>query len=101
MRSGCLLLALAAGSAAAEVPPPPLPVMQLEGQYQGPFKDTVIQRWRDPQTDVLCYLFIPLRIENQRLPSGGVAYGANSLGSLSCVAGNRSALDDHNANKLR
>jgi hypothetical protein len=64
---------------------PGLAPMQLDGQFQGPFHDTVIQRWRDPQTGVLCYLFIPLRVENQRTPSGGYAYGSNTLGSMSCL----------------
>lgn len=82
-----LMLGLLAFNAYAENgQAPALAPMQLDGQFQGPFQDTVIQRWRDPQTGVLCYLFIPLRVENQRTPSGGYAYGPNTLGSMSCLA---------------
>lgn len=80
-----LFLMLASGLTWGNPPQAPLPTMQLEAQYQGPFQDTVIQRWRDPDTGVLCYLYIPIRVENQRTPSGGYAYGANTLGSMSCL----------------
>ncbi|MCA1979290.1 MAG: hypothetical protein LDL19_08645 [Thiobacillus sp.] len=63
----------------------PLPPMKLDAQFRGVFQDTVIQRWVDPQTGVMCYLYIPVKVPNQQQPDGLVIYGANTLGSLSCV----------------
>ena len=85
--SACLLMA--ATPASAQTPAPAIPTMKLEARFQGPFPDTMIQRWRDPQTGVLCYLFLPIRVEQIPIPSGGIAYGPNTLGSLSCVSGAR------------
>ncbi len=85
----CACLILSATPARAQAPAPANPTMKLEARFQGPFPDTMIQRWRDPQTGVLCYLFLPIRVEQIPISSGGIAYGANTLGSLSCVSGAR------------
>jgi hypothetical protein len=62
-----------------------LPRMQLEQMYGGPLQDTVIQRWRDPQTGTLCYLYLPFTVQHSATTAtGAVQYGANTIGSLSC-----------------
>jgi hypothetical protein len=63
-----------------------MPGMQLEQQYAGPLKDTAIQRWRDPQSGFTCYLYLPFTVTHTP-PSGNgyVQYGANTIGSISCV----------------
>jgi hypothetical protein len=63
-----------------------MPHMQLEAEYAGPMKDTAIQRWRDPAGDTVCYLYIPFTAQHSPpTPSGYVQYGANTIGSISCV----------------
>jgi hypothetical protein len=63
-----------------------LPRMQLETVYGGPLRDTIIQRWRDPVDGTLCYLYMPITaIHSQPTESGFVQYGANTIGSVSCV----------------
>jgi hypothetical protein len=62
-----------------------LPRMQLEQLFAGPLKDTVIQRWRDPQTGIVCYVYLPFTVQNTPLATGGVQYAANSIGSIGCV----------------
>jgi hypothetical protein len=63
-----------------------LPRMQLERQYAGPLRDTVIQRWRDPTDGTLCYVYLPITAQHSPpTPSGFVQYGANSIGSISCL----------------
>lgn len=81
-------------SAAAQQQPAPqvqwerLPRMQLEGIFSGPLRDTIVQRWRDPQLGTVCYIYLPITaIHSEPLPSGYVQYGANVIGSISCVAG--------------
>jgi hypothetical protein len=64
-----------------------LPRMQLERQFAGPLQDTVIQRWRDPVDGVICYLYLPITAPHSPpTASGYVQYGANTIGSLSCIA---------------
>jgi len=63
-----------------------LPRMQLERQYAGPLRDTVIQRWRDPTDGTLCYVYLPITAQHSPpTPSGFVQYGANTIGSISCL----------------
>ena len=60
--------------------------MQLEAEYAGPMKDTAIQRWRDPSSDVVCYLYIPFTAQHSPpTATGYVQYGANSIGNMSCL----------------
>lgn len=85
----CGLPALLAGGmflvAGAAAQTQSLPTMRLDAQYRGVFQDTVIQRWIDPETGVMCYLYIPVKVPNQKQPDGLAVYGGNTLGSLSCV----------------
>ena len=62
-----------------------LPRMQLERQFAGPLRDTIIQRWRDPADGTICYLYLPI-VGTHSAPtaSGYVEYGANTIGSISC-----------------
>jgi hypothetical protein len=63
-----------------------MPHMQLEAEYAGPMKDTAIQRWRDPTGDIVCYLYIPFTAQHSPpTASGYVQYGANTIGSISCL----------------
>ena len=61
----------------------------LDGQYAGPFKDTVVQRWVDRITGNVCYLYIPVVVPG--LPNSGTTpgqprvYGPNGIGTISCV----------------
>ncbi len=61
----------------------------LDGQYSGPFKDTVVQRWVDRITGNVCYLYIPVVVPG--VPNSGGApgqprvYGPNGIGTISCV----------------
>jgi hypothetical protein len=60
--------------------------MQLEAEYAGPLKDTTIQRWRDPALNVACYLYLPFTAQHSTpTATGYVQYGANNIGSISCV----------------
>jgi hypothetical protein len=83
-------LQLAANAPAKEPAQPaaqsgPLPHMRLEGQYAGPLKDTVIQRWRDPVDGTVCYLYLPVIVRHSPpTQTGLVQYGANTIGSISC-----------------
>jgi hypothetical protein len=98
MRLGPFILASAIAvmlppAAKAQPPAPPqsvwrqLPRMQLERQFAGPLQDTIIQRWRDPADDTVCYLYLPITASHsQALDSGYVQYGSNTIGSISCVA---------------
>jgi hypothetical protein len=87
--------AMAQGSQPApQVAPQPaqnwdtLPRMQLERQFAGPLRDTIIQRWRDPNDGTVCYIYLPITAAHSPpAPSGFVQYGANTIGSLSCLAG--------------
>jgi hypothetical protein len=64
-----------------------LPRMQLERQFAGPLQDTIIQRWRDPVDGTVCYIYLPITAQHSPPgPAGFVQYGANLIGSISCVA---------------
>ena len=63
-----------------------LPPLSLTKQFSGPLQDTTIQRFADPDTGVLCYLYTPYVVSNARDESGNIVYGANNIGSISCVA---------------
>jgi hypothetical protein len=64
-----------------------LPHMQLERQFAGPLQDTIIQRWRDPVDGTVCYIYLPITAQHSPpTGSGYVQYGANTIGSISCVA---------------
>jgi hypothetical protein len=61
--------------------------MQLQAQYAGPMQDTIIQRLRDPADGTICYLYVPIVVQHSApTPTGFVQYGANTIGSISCVA---------------
>ncbi len=93
----CLLslaVACSPGWAQQRPPPPPrqaqwssLPRMKLERQFAGPLQDTIIQRWRDPADGTICYIYLPITAQHSPpTESGYVQYGANTIGSLSCLA---------------
>jgi hypothetical protein len=64
-----------------------LPRMQLERQFAGPLQDTLVQRWRDPADGTICYIYLPITAEHSPpTQSGYVQYGANIIGSISCIA---------------
>jgi hypothetical protein len=85
-------IACALPSAATAQQPPQsawaqLPRMQLERQFAGPLQDTIIQRWRDPADGTVCYIYLPITAQHSPpTGSGYVQYGANTIGSISCVA---------------
>lgn len=64
--------------------PTSTPRLQLVQQYTGPFPDTLIQKLYDPQSGVLCYLYIPAKVPNA-VEQGVAVYGANGIGSISCL----------------
>jgi hypothetical protein len=65
-----------------------LPRMQLERQFAGPLRDTIVQRWRDPVDGTVCYIYLPISAQHSPpTPSGFVNYGSNSIGSISCMPG--------------
>ena len=77
-----------------------LPRMQLERQFAGPLQDTVIQRWRDPVDGMICYVYLPITAQHSAPGQGGfVQYGANTIGSISCVAPTPSAAAAPSAQK--
>jgi hypothetical protein len=62
--------------------------MTLEAEFAGPLKDTTIQRWHDPATDMFCYLYVPFTAQHSPPAQNGyVVYGPNTIGSISCVPG--------------
>ena len=62
------------------------PVMLLEKIYRGPLRDTIVQRWRDPIDGSVCFLYIPISTPMLPQPAEGyMQYGANQIGSISCV----------------
>ena len=93
---------LCCGTAMAQQPPaqqspqpaaaPPviweqLPRMLLQQQYAGPLKDTLIQRWRDPETNLICYVYLPFTVAHTApTATSYVQYGPNVIGSISCVS---------------
>jgi hypothetical protein len=61
--------------------------MQLERQFAGPLQDTIIQRWRDPADGTICYIYLPITAQHSPpAQSGYVQYGANTIGSITCMA---------------
>jgi hypothetical protein len=101
MRNASIILASAivyalppAASAQQQLPPQQpqgawaqLPRMQLERQFAGPLQDTIIQRWRDPADGTVCYSYLPITAQHSPpTGSGYVQYGANTIGSISCMA---------------
>lgn len=86
-------------AAAAQLPMPKesvqwakLPRMQLERQFAGPLQDTIVQRWRDPVDGIICYIYLPITAAHSApTPSGFVQYGANAIGSISCLPGSEPA----------
>jgi hypothetical protein len=63
-----------------------MPRMQLERQYAGPLKDTLIQRWRDPVDGTVCYIYLPINAPHTpQTGTGFVQYGPNTIGSISCT----------------
>jgi hypothetical protein len=92
---------LCCGTAIAQQPPaqqtqPPaaaptvweqMPRMLLQQQYAGPLKDTLIQRWRDPETNLICYVYLPITAAHSPpTATSYVQYGPNVIGSISCVS---------------
>ncbi|MGO9360612.1 MAG: hypothetical protein ACLP1D_23575 [Xanthobacteraceae bacterium] len=71
--------------------PPPsewakMPHMQLDRQFAGPLQDTIVQRWRDPVDGAICYIYLPITAAHTApMQSGYVQYGANTIGSISCL----------------
>src|SRR5262245_12382583 len=41
-----------------------MPRMTLEAEFAGPVRDTTIQRWRDQNGDVVCYLYVPFTAQH-------------------------------------
>ncbi|WP_170181731.1 hypothetical protein [Phreatobacter stygius] len=65
-----------------------MPRMQLERQFAGPLRDTVIQRWRDPADGSICYIYLPITAAHSPPVGGGfVQYGSNTIGTISCTPG--------------
>jgi hypothetical protein len=65
-----------------------LPRMELQQQFGGPLRDTIVQRLRDPYDGTVCYLYLPMVAQHTPpTQSGYVQYGANTIGSISCVPG--------------
>jgi hypothetical protein len=86
-----IVCALQSAATAQQQPPQSawaqLPRMQLERQFAGPLQDTIIQRWRDPADGTVCYIYLPITAQHSPpTGSGYVQYGANTIGSISCVA---------------
>ena len=100
--ASAIVCALPLPASAQQQPPQPqqqpqgawaqLPRMQLERQFAGPLQDTIIQRWRDPVDGTVCYIYLPITAQHSPpTGSGYVQYGANTIGSISCVAPARPA----------
>lgn len=92
LRSAITAMALFGAVAHAQQPQQPqspwakLPRMQLERQFAGPLQDTIVQRWRDPVDGVICYIYLPITAAHSApTASGYVEYGANTIGSVSCL----------------
>lgn len=62
--------------------------MELQQMFGGPFRDTIIQRLRDPDDGTICYIYLPMSAQHTPPTSNGyVEYGATTIGSISCVPG--------------
>lgn len=75
------------GQAPAQQGAPQIGHMQLQAQYMGPLRDTVIQRWRDPLDGTVCYIYLPVIVQHAPGPNNLVTYGGNNIGSISCLPG--------------
>ena len=65
-----------------------MPRMELERQFAGPLRDTIIQRLRDPDDGTVCYVYLPITAPHTTpTESGFVQYGPNIIGSISCIPG--------------
>ncbi len=65
-----------------------LPRLDLQGIFAGPLRDTIVQRWHDPATGAICYIYLPITApHSQPTPNGYVQYGSSTVGSISCVPG--------------
>ena len=72
--------------AAADSSPTAIRHWEMQAQFEGPLKDTVVQRWRDPATGVLCYIYLPVIVQHSApLQNGMVHYGSSDTGTISCV----------------
>lgn len=76
----------APAATAPAAPSPKLAPLTLTQQFSGPLQDTAIQRFIDPETGVVCYLYTPYAVPNSRNERGQLVYGANNIGNISCVA---------------
>jgi hypothetical protein len=64
-----------------------MPRMALQQMYAGPLKDTIIQRWRDPETNLICYVYLPITAAHSAPAANSyVQYGPNVIGSISCLS---------------
>lgn len=69
-----------------------MPKMLIERQFAGPLADTVIQRLRDPVDGTICYVYLPISAPHSAANSTGfLQYGANTIGSMTCMPGPRTA----------
>lgn len=59
--------------------------LQYQGRFEGPYKGTSIIKLRDPDNGATCYVYAPSSIPYRTPMRGGVSYGSNSIGSISCV----------------
>lgn len=86
--AGCLFPSPVVGQQPQQAPTwAQMPRMQLERQFAGPLQDTIIQRWRDPVDGTVCYIYLPITAQHSPPTQAGyVQYGANTIGSISCVA---------------
>ena len=65
-----------------------MPRMQLERQFAGPLKDTIVQRWRDPADGMVCIIYLPISVQHSTpTPGSFVQYANNTIGSISCMMG--------------
>jgi hypothetical protein len=72
---------------AADGDPTQIGHMVLKAQFTGPLKDTVVQRWEDSATGNICYIYLPVVVQHSPpTPTGFVQYGANGIGSISCLS---------------
>lgn len=58
----------------------------VEATFPGPAEGTLIQRVRDVGTGNVCYLYVPAHLPIVRDEAGVLVHGANSIGSISCLA---------------
>ena len=62
-----------------------LPNMLLERQFAGPQEDTLIQRWRDPESGEVCYIYLPIAVPySANGATSFVEYKGSGIGNISC-----------------